>query len=894
MAVPEQTPYKEYTANGVTTSFPLEFDCENQDHLIVTVNDIEPENGQWSLINGAVVFLIAPANQAKIVIQRNTPLERNTNYQTTNNSFRPQPVNKDFDRIWWKLQELGVTNWLTDTDIKNLSAYVNSLNDETRDEFYNNLGNLEKNTKAMLDEAIKNGAVSALAITTVDTVEELEDLNAWEGRTVSVTSIGNYKYNSSTLTWERDFITDRQVVTVNSIEELLSLPKWDGRTVTVKGYHPATNFALLKSFKGGGTFVYNSLLVGQNDGGLVINGWVRQDVTELDPYMFGAKGGFTKGSVEIDDTVAFKNAIKSAVANKYYKLHVPSDYFLITDELLLNGITYILDQTKTVELQRNRWENVLTGCEIVGDGSLSTNIVFKPKTKESVCFSVRGGWGSQSRRNIRGLSILPYERSGNALTDTTDADGIAIELQGCCFTQVCDVYIDRFNVGIRFLNTAFYDFTEFNRLSNINIYGCDNCIWFYTNHKNATDSFHGNSFYSTKVQPNQNGGIGLRVSGTDGNDARPYNCHFDINFFGGSNKGPTGEQVYFIYLDAGVVISASGNMTSEGVGKFYCADDFSYFESSGSYFSYDDLSDWEWNLVSNWRQDQPFAFKWENISSPAYGSISDPILGSSRIEQTDLLSRNGVHPSIYSANRPENGFLGTGLVFEHIGGFGKGWTFAVKEPSSTAKKLYSRWNFSVAGNKFMALGGYLETAVNNKTLTLLSESTFGPTSNATLDSARASNVWKNIYSQNAVTVVSDARHKTEISELTEQELQCAIACSKLYRKYKLNAAVDEKGVNTARYHVGVIAQEIVQCFTDHGLDWRKYGIITYEKWDAIEAVEYQAATYDENGQELTPEVQAVEGRAAGEIYMVRYDELNCFINAGLEYRLSKIEAKLID
>ena len=147
----------------------------------------------------------------------------------------------------------------------------------------------------------------------------------------------------------------------------------------------------------------------------------------------------------------------------------------------------------------------------------------------------------------------------------------------------------------------------------------------------------------------------------------------------------------------------------------------------------------------------------------------------------------------------------------------------------------------------------------------------------------------NIYAQNAVTVVSDVRYKTEISELTEQELQCAIACSKLYRKYKLNAAVDEKGLNAARYHIGVIAQEVVQCFTDHGLDWRKYGIITYDKWDAIEAVEYQAATYDENDQELTPEIQAIEGCEAGEIYMVRYDELNCFINAGIEYRLSRLE-----
>ncbi|WP_336148613.1 right-handed parallel beta-helix repeat-containing protein [Acinetobacter ursingii] len=157
MAVPEQTPYKEYTANGVTTSFPLEFDCENQDHLIVTVNDIEPENGQWSFINGAVVFLIAPANQAKIVIQRNTPLERNTNYQTTNNSFRPQPVNKDFDRIWWKLQELGVADWILSNRINDLRAYVDKQDNVLQD----NIDSL-KNYVDDKDDELRNYLLNAI------------------------------------------------------------------------------------------------------------------------------------------------------------------------------------------------------------------------------------------------------------------------------------------------------------------------------------------------------------------------------------------------------------------------------------------------------------------------------------------------------------------------------------------------------------------------------------------------------------------------------------------------------------------------------------------------------------------------------------------------------------
>ncbi|MEG2749532.1 MAG: hypothetical protein RR939_08970 [Acinetobacter sp.] len=132
MAVADQTPYIEYTANGVTTSFALGFDCEKQEHLIVTVNGVEPIVGSWSLTGGAVVFPVAPINTAKIIIQRNTPFERNTDYQSYNNSFRPPSVNNDFDRVWLKLQELGVMDWLLGIRIDDLKNYVDDRDDELR------------------------------------------------------------------------------------------------------------------------------------------------------------------------------------------------------------------------------------------------------------------------------------------------------------------------------------------------------------------------------------------------------------------------------------------------------------------------------------------------------------------------------------------------------------------------------------------------------------------------------------------------------------------------------------------------------------------------------------------------------------------------------------------
>lgn len=105
MSVPVQTPHKEYTGNGVTNNFALEFTCDSKQELKVFINDIEPELSTWSLVGGAVVFNTAPVSGSKIVLKRATKLERTTNYSSVNNSFRPDAINKDLDRIWYAIQE---------------------------------------------------------------------------------------------------------------------------------------------------------------------------------------------------------------------------------------------------------------------------------------------------------------------------------------------------------------------------------------------------------------------------------------------------------------------------------------------------------------------------------------------------------------------------------------------------------------------------------------------------------------------------------------------------------------------------------------------------------------------------------------------------------------------
>lgn len=112
MAVPEQTPYKEYTGNGVTRSFSLGFICKKKEHLIVKINDAEVPVNEWSLTGENVIFNIAPGTNEKISLQRKTPNRRTTNYQSFNNSFNPTAINEDLDTVWLRLQEEDVAKFL--------------------------------------------------------------------------------------------------------------------------------------------------------------------------------------------------------------------------------------------------------------------------------------------------------------------------------------------------------------------------------------------------------------------------------------------------------------------------------------------------------------------------------------------------------------------------------------------------------------------------------------------------------------------------------------------------------------------------------------------------------------------------------------------------------------
>ncbi|MFO3907228.1 phage tail protein [Enterobacter hormaechei] len=177
---------------------------------------------------------------------------------------------------------------------------------------------------------------------------------------------------------------------------------------------------------------------------------------------------------------------------------------------------------------------------------------------------------------------------------------------------------------------------------------------------------------------------------------------------------------------------------------------------------------------------------------------------------------------------------------------------------------------------------------------LVDSAALAPASDNTLAIGKPSNRPSVIYAGTAAINTSDARSKTEVEELNSIERIVALKLKALIRRYKFLDAIADKG-EEARYHIGIIAQEVKAAFESEGLIAEQYGILCYDEWnDEYQTIPaetvFHPAKYsvlvDAEGnplivQEAWEEVVKPEERIqtieAGSRYGIRYEELLCFI-----------------
>lgn len=109
MTVKNIKPIQHHTANGTSKTFSFDFEVENKENIVVFIDGEPKHPSEYDYFENprTIQFKVIPTKGSKITVQRVTSLDRSINYQTSDNSFRPEVLNKDLDRTWYAIQEIN-------------------------------------------------------------------------------------------------------------------------------------------------------------------------------------------------------------------------------------------------------------------------------------------------------------------------------------------------------------------------------------------------------------------------------------------------------------------------------------------------------------------------------------------------------------------------------------------------------------------------------------------------------------------------------------------------------------------------------------------------------------------------------------------------------------------
>ena len=156
--------------------------------------------------------------------------------------------------------------------------------------------------------------------------------------------------------------------------------------------------------------------------------------------------------------------------------------------------------------------------------------------------------------------------------------------------------------------------------------------------------------------------------------------------------------------------------------------------------------------------------------------------------------------------------------------------------------------------------------------------------------------YSQLYAATGTINTSDLRSKKNIENLTDKLLSAWGSVG--FKIFQFKDAVEKKGESSARFHIGIIAQDVQNAFASQGLDASRYGFFCHDEWqDEYKdfLVVDQEGFVDEEGNVRQPRVVHTERRklvSAGDRYGIRYEEALALECAYLRRRLQKIEAAL--
>lgn len=147
-----------------------------------------------------------------------------------------------------------------------------------------------------------------------------------------------------------------------------------------------------------------------------------------------------------------------------------------------------------------------------------------------------------------------------------------------------------------------------------------------------------------------------------------------------------------------------------------------------------------------------------------------------------------------------------------------------------------------------------------------------------------------VYASSGAINTSDAREKSVPLTIDDAVLDAwgdvQLIC------YKWLSAIQQKGEDFARWHFGVIAQQVRDAFTARGLDGTRYGLLCYDEWqDEYQSViSTQINKYGESEEYDTGEKRLI--LAAGNRWGIRADQC-LFLEAAYQRReMQRLKARV--
>lgn len=160
----------------------------------------------------------------------------------------------------------------------------------------------------------------------------------------------------------------------------------------------------------------------------------------------------------------------------------------------------------------------------------------------------------------------------------------------------------------------------------------------------------------------------------------------------------------------------------------------------------------------------------------------------------------------------------------------------------------------------------------NTSLYQMLSTEFKPVNNGTVKLGLSAQRWSEIWCTTTLNTTSDRNSKTEISEIPDVWLDAWQDVD--YARYKFKDSVASKGISGARWHIGLIAQDIYEKFQNRGLDAFEIGMLCYDKWDE---------SIDVNGK-IIP---------SGEIWSIRPDECQFMEMALMRRSINRLKSGIL-